>query len=115
MGSEASIYDKNEALQRLEGDEELFADMAKMFVDDTDAYCAALEEALKSGDAAAVRREAHTLKSLLATFSYEAGRMLAEHLEHLVAGGSLDSAPALVKEVLAATRRLSEALANDIA
>jgi HPt (histidine-containing phosphotransfer) domain-containing protein len=115
MGPEASIYDKNEALERLEGDAELFADMAKMFVDDSESYCAALEEALKSGDPAALRREAHTLKSLLATFSYEAGRVLAERLESLAASGSLDGTPALAVEVLVATRRLSEALANDIA
>lgn len=113
MGSEASIYDRNEALERLEGDAELFAEMAKMFIDDSETYCAALEDALKSGDPGAVRREAHTLKSLLATFSCEAGRVLAERLEHLAVDGALEGASALTAEVLAATRRLSVALSAD--
>ena len=115
MGAGESIYNKSEAVSRLEGDEQLFIDMANMFVADAEMYCSALEAALKSGDAKAVRREAHTVKSLFATFSYEAGRDLALRLEHLAATGSLDDATDLTLEVLAAVRRLSEALLHDYA
>lgn len=115
MGLAASIYNKQEAIERLEGDEDLFADMAGMFVTDAESYCVALAEALKSGDAKALRREAHTVKSLFATFSCEGGRELAERLEHLAAEGRLDGASALTFELIAVARRLREALANDLA
>ncbi len=113
MGLAASIYNKHEAIERLEGDAELFADMAGMFITDAESYCVALEEALKSGDARALRREAHTLKSLFATFSCEGGRELAERLEHLAATGGNEGVPELGQGVLAAIRALKEALAGE--
>lgn len=114
-GSESKIYDRAEAIERLDGNEPLFAEMAEMFVAESEAYCAELERAVASGDAEAVRREAHTLKSLLATFSSEAGRVLAMQLEMLAASGSLEDAESLTVEVLAAVRRLAAALASETA
>jgi HPt (histidine-containing phosphotransfer) domain-containing protein len=111
--SATTVYDKNQALERLGGDAALFAEMAGMFVAESETYCQALESALASADAAALRREAHTVKSLLATFSYEAGRQLALRLEQLAASGSLEGAAALSSEVVAAVRRLHAALAGE--
>lgn len=105
------IYDRAEAIARLDGDESLFAEMANMFVAECDNYCQALGSALAAGDAPLLRREAHTVKSLLATFSFETGRVLAQQLESLAATGSLDGAEALAQQVLAATRQLAAALA----
>ena len=110
---EPPIYDRTEALARLDGDTSLFSEMAGIFVAENDAYCRALEDALAAGDAPALRREAHTVKSLFATFSYEAGRELAMRLEHLAATGSLDGAEVLTKEVVAAVKRLGEAFAGE--
>jgi HPt (histidine-containing phosphotransfer) domain-containing protein len=109
--SATTVYDKAQALERLAGDAQLFAEMAGMFVADSESYCQALEKALASGDASALSREAHTVKSLLATFAYEAGRQAAMRLEYLAASGSLDGAAALTAEVVAAVRRLRVALA----
>ncbi|MBU1364767.1 MAG: Hpt domain-containing protein [Gammaproteobacteria bacterium] len=67
------VLDKASILERLGGDEEIFAMMVDMFVQDVDSNCAALGTALASGDAAVLRREAHTVKGLMATFSDEAG------------------------------------------
>ena len=111
--SATTVYDKAQALERLAGDAELFAEMAGMFVAESETYCQALETALASGDAAALRREAHTVKSLLATFSYEAGRELAVRLELLAASGSFEGAAALSAELVAAVKRLREALAGE--
>ncbi|MGB4065104.1 MAG: Hpt domain-containing protein [Azonexus sp.] len=69
----AFVLDKASILDRLGGDEEIFAMMVDMFVQDVGSNCAALATALASGDAAVLRREAHTVKGLLATFSDEAG------------------------------------------
>jgi HPt (histidine-containing phosphotransfer) domain-containing protein len=109
------IYDKAQALARLDGDESLFKELMDMFVAESESYCQALEAALSSGDAANLRREAHTVKSLLATFSYEVGRELALRLEHLAAGGTLDGAEELTREVIAAVRRLSAVFAAEAA
>ena len=111
--SATTVYDKDQAPRAGSGNAALFAEMADMFVAESETYCQALESALASGDAAALRREAHTVKSLLATFAYEAGRELALRLEQLAASGSLDGAAALTVEVVTAVRRLREAFAGE--
>lgn len=84
--------------------------MADMFIAECDAYCRGLETAL----AARMRRrcgdEAHTLKSVLATFSCETGRaFLAQQLEQQAAGGCLEGAEALSRQVIVAARALAAA------
>ena len=111
----SELFNHAEAVERLGGDEELFASVASLFVAESEGYCGALETALASADAAAVRREAHTVKSMLATFSYEAGRELAQRLEHLAASGSLEGADRLTAAVVNAVRRLVAALSKDAA
>jgi len=106
-------YDRNEAIARLGGDEALYVSVAGVFVASSADYCAALEAALRDADAAALRREAHTVKSMCATFSCEAGRVLAQRLEELAAAGDLAGAPVLTGEVVAAVRGLAVALAAE--
>ena len=106
-GSEVPVFDKAEALVRLGGDESLFNELTQLFVTESAGYCSALEAALSSADAAALRREAHSVKSMLATFSYEEGRVLAMQLEYLAAAGSLDGADRLTAQVIDAIRRLA--------
>ena len=110
---ETRIYDRAEAVARLDGDVSLFAEMADMFIAECDAYCRGLETALAAQDAATLRREAHTLKSVLATFSCETGRALAQQLEQQAAGGCLEGAEALSRQVIVAARALAVALAAD--
>ena len=112
--SASSLYDRAEALERLDGDEELFGSLAELFVAESAGYCRALETALAAGDAAALCREAHSTKSMLATFSYEDGRAVALQLERLAAGGSLDGAEVLTAQVLAAVKILADELAKEL-
>lgn len=86
----AFVLDKASILDRLGGDEEIFAMMADMFVQDVDSNCAALGTALASGDAAVLRREAHTVKGLMATFSDEAGAADASVVELRARDGFVD-------------------------
>ena len=111
----SELYDYAEALERLGGDEALFANVASLFIAESAGYCGALEAALASADVAAVRREAHTVKSMLATFSYETGRELALRLEYLAASGSLEGADRLTADVVDAVRQLVAALSKDAA
>lgn len=112
--SVSALYNRAEALERLDGDEELFGSLAELFVAESDGYCRALAAALAVADAAALRREAHTTKSILATFSYEAGRELAMQLERLAAGGNLEGTEALTAQVIAAIKRLADELDKEL-
>lgn len=109
------LYNRAEAIERLGGDEALYASVACLFVEGSAGYCAALDAALQAGDAAALRREAHTVKSMLATFSCEAGRGLAQRLEDLAAAGDLAGAQSLTEAVVAAIKQLVGALAVESA
>lgn len=112
--SASTLYNRAEALERLDGDEELFGSLAELFVAESAGYCSALEAALVARDVAALCREAHSAKSMLATFSYEDGREVAMQLERLAAGGSLDGAEALTAQVIAAVKRLADELAKEL-
>lgn len=107
-------YDRVEALARLGGDEELFANVASLFIAESEDYCHALELGLALANAATVQREAHTVKSMLATFSCESGRLRAFELERLGASGHLAGAAVLVAEVSLTVRALAELLAKDL-
>ena len=109
------LYNRAEALERLDGDEELFGTLAELFVAESAGYCRALEAALAAADVTALCREAHTAKSMLATFSCEAGSDVALQLERLAAGGSLEGAEALTARVVAAVRTLSDELGKELA
>jgi len=110
---EQPLYDRREAIERLGGDAPLFVAMAAMFVAESAGYCQALAAALANADAVELRLQAHTMKSLLATFSFEPGRLLAQRLEDLAAGGDIAGAAALTDEVSGAVVRLADALAAD--
>ena len=113
--SENFIYDGAEALRRLGGDETLLAQVSALFVSESDGNCRALQAALAAGDATALRRQAHTVKSMLSTFSCENGRKLAQQLEDLAASGRLEGAEALVDELLVVAMQLARALAQSAA
>jgi len=113
--SASTLYNRAEALERLDGDEDLFGNLAELFVAESTGYCDALEAALAAADAGVLRREAHTVKSMLATFSYEAGREVAMQLERLAADGSLDGAEDLTAQVVGAIKELADELAKDLA
>jgi HPt (histidine-containing phosphotransfer) domain-containing protein len=108
--SSAVVFDRAQALERLGGDEELLDSVASLFVEESTIYRRALGDALDSGDPATVQREAHTVKSVFATFSFESGRELAFRLEQLAAAGNLNGADVLTAELLAAIDVLAAAL-----
>ena len=91
--------DRAEAVARLEGDEELFAMLVKMFSDDLPNYLQRLNAALAGQDMEALSREAHTLKGLLATFSAGRGTALALELETRAKGGHVETLGVLVRQL----------------
>ncbi|MBS4020671.1 MAG: Hpt domain-containing protein [Dechloromonas sp.] len=94
------VLDKPAILERLGGDEDIFAMMVDMFLNEQDNNRQALLAAL-AADSAALQREAHTIKGLLATFSDGLGAELAQALEYQAKSGLVDDAQARVTELLA--------------
>jgi len=108
-------YDRADALARLGGDEELLCDASQLFMAESSDYCHALQAALDAADAPTLRREAHSVKSMFATFSCEHGRSLAAQLEQLAASGQLTGATEQVADVVATIRQLAGILAQAVA
>lgn len=90
--SETLFLDKEFILENMGGDEDLFVDMAQMYVDEHKEYLHNLEHALSGNNSEKLRHEAHTLKSLFATFADDAGRELAIAVEHQAKNGQIDIA-----------------------
>ena len=107
------MYDRADALMRLGGDEELLSNVSQLFVAESDLYCQALHRAMT--DAQSLRREAHTVKSMFATFSCEAGRAQAAQLEQLAASGQMAGAAQRVAALVATIRQFSAVLDNETA
>lgn len=106
----AFVLDKTSILDRLGGDEEIFTMMVDMYVEDLDSNCEALSAALVSGDVSVLRREAHTVKGLLATFSDDDGAAEAALVEQNASQGIVADQAAAVDGLLARMRQVAEVL-----
>ena len=92
--------DREEMLERLGGDEELVADVIRLFLEDTPQRLASIKAAVDRRNADQIRTTAHTLKGTAANVSAPGLLAAAGVLERLGAEGRLDAAEA-------AWRRLS--------
>jgi two-component system sensor histidine kinase/response regulator len=86
-----SIFDRDELLKRLSGDQDLLADVLKMFVEDCPHRIEAIRGAVERGDAAQIRSEAHALKGAAGNVSAAAVFAAARALEAAAAEARLDA------------------------
>lgn len=110
----AFVLDRGLILERLGGDEEIFAVMIDMYLQDLDNYCGNLETALAAGESATLQREAHTVKGLLATFADEAGAQAAYAIEQQAKQGNLQGLEAPVVAIQARLRVVGEVLRAEL-
>ena len=99
------VLDRELILARLGGDEEIFAMMVDLFLQDAESISISFASALAQGDSVVLLREAHTIKGLLATFSDEEGAAAAFAVEQQIKQGNIES---LQPAVAALQRRLCE-------
>jgi HPt (histidine-containing phosphotransfer) domain-containing protein len=102
------------ALAQLEetvGDREFVAELIGDFLDGLPAQLAALRAAASSGDAGALHRVAHTLKSNAATFGAEGLAEACRELEHAARTADRADAGDLLARVEAEAGRAAPALA----
>lgn len=108
---QSRIFDYEAAIEQLAGDAELFREMANLYLLEKDAYVSAISDAFSANDANALRREAHSVKSVFASFVCEGGRVAAATLESSAALGNCAEAAPQVSEVVAQLEKLAAALA----
>lgn len=109
------VLNRKSILDRLGGDEEIFVMMLDMFLQDVDSNCAALDVALASGDHTALKREVHTVKGLLATFSDDHGAAEALVVEQKAKHGEVAGQQLAVAALQARLREVAVALGNELA
>jgi len=100
LARQASPIDSQAVLERLGGDSELFADVARLFLESCPAGVSAIKAAIDDRDAAALMKAAHALRGAAANLSAGALCDAAQILERLGAESRLEPAEA-------AWRRLS--------
>ena len=112
---ESNILDMHvvQALRELGGDDEpgLFDEVVELFLTDTKNSVAKLVAAFEAGDAQAMQRVAHTMKSSSANVGAMRMSKLCFELEKLGRAGSCEGAQALVEETCKHFEEVSAALA----
>jgi HPt (histidine-containing phosphotransfer) domain-containing protein len=90
--SDQQPFDLAAALQRVEGDVELLAELADMFVEEHGSLCSQILQAMDQGDAEGVTRAAHSLKGSVGNFNAQAAFEAALNVETAGRTGDLDAA-----------------------
>jgi signal transduction histidine kinase/CheY-like chemotaxis protein len=81
------IFDREEALARVEGDEQLLQELVELFLTDAPRYLTELRHTLTSGDAADLARIAHTIKGAVANLGAHVASSAALQLEQRAQSG----------------------------
>ena len=96
------ILDIKAAVNRLDGDTELYAEVGQIYLEDAPEILAKLTEAISAGDREALERHAHSLKSASANIGAERARAAAFAIERVAETAELSALESL-KEELAQT------------
>jgi CheY-like chemotaxis protein len=100
------------AIERIGGDEALLREMAALFNEERARLMDETRAALDQGDAAALRRAAHTLKGSVVHFESAKTTAAALRLERIAMSGDLTEAPGAFRELESNVEQLDAALAS---
>lgn len=81
MTDQTRVLDREAALSRIGGDEDLLREIAALFLDDYPSLEERIRKALLAGDAEELQRASHTLKGAVANFAAEQAYQCALELE----------------------------------
>jgi len=104
--------DRTSLLERVEGDQELLAEMVNLFVEDAPNLLATMREAFDRGDMAVLERSAHSLKGAASNLSAQVTAAAAFRLEKDAKNMDAESVKASLAEVERAVGRLLPVLAS---
>jgi HPt (histidine-containing phosphotransfer) domain-containing protein len=107
------VFDKAAALDRVDGDVELLAELAGLFLEDCPSLLQQIQEAVAASDSKKLAQAAHTLKGSVGNFCAKPATEAALRLEMMGRSGDLALAvPALMdlEKAMERLRPLLEAL-----
>ncbi|MGI9648476.1 MAG: response regulator [Acidimicrobiia bacterium] len=107
---DGGALNRREALQRVEGNLELLAEMVGLFVDEYPAVAEAIQTGLAEADLDKVATAAHQIKGNLATFAAGDGAAAAAELEAMARAGDLHGAEGAWERFLEVFSRLEPEL-----
>jgi len=87
------VLDRESALERLGGDEEMFEEFLGLLLDQCSNDVPRIAQAIQADDAAEVESLAHSLKGAAASLSAERVRAVSSYLEQAGRNGDLSEAP----------------------
>jgi PAS domain S-box-containing protein len=105
------VFDEAAALARVDGDRDLLKTLVELFFETCPEQLTQLRAAVAAGDAATVRRLAHTIKGAVGTFGAGPAVEAAARLETMAREGTLGGAEEARAALDAAVERLKPALA----
>jgi two-component system sensor histidine kinase/response regulator len=107
-----AIFDREEALSRLLGDQELLAELAGVFLKDYMNQLADIRQALREADLLKLEHAAHSLKGAVANFGAQRSFSIAFELEKAARNNDFSSCPQLSGELAAELEILRPELAK---
>lgn len=107
-----TVFDVNDALNRVEGDRELLEEIVRIFTGECSSNMDAIRQAFASGDARLLERLAHTIKGASANLSAATVSEAAFKLEKLASSGNLENAGEWIDTLQREINRLLPELAS---
>ncbi len=107
---ENAIFDREELWMRLDGDEKLFKEIYRLFLEDCPNMLSAIREAIAQGDGEALMQAAHKLKGSVGNFGARRAVEAALRLEDMGREGDLSGAEEGYRTLETEIEHLMEAL-----
>jgi HPt (histidine-containing phosphotransfer) domain-containing protein len=107
-------FDRGDFLKRLSGDEELFVDVIRLFLEDCPARLAAIRAALDAHSAEDIRATAHALKGSAANLSARGLVEAAHAMEQIGADRQLEAGDAAWTRLQVEASLLIELLGREL-
>ena len=106
------VFDRESALAAVDGDLELMAELAELFLSDAPGLVEEIRCSVREGDAQALRRSAHTLKGAASNFRAQATVQAALCLECMGRDEDLGDAEQALERLLHELDHLNPQLAK---
>ena len=105
-----AVFDREAALERVDGDEELFQEIAELFLEDFAEDVTSVKQAVAAGDATAIDHAAHKIKGSVGNLGGVAAQQVAFELEQIGRSGDAGQAPEVLPRLLAELDKLKTLL-----
>ncbi|MDA0745180.1 MAG: response regulator [bacterium] len=109
-GGDQEVFNKDELLERVDGDEALFDELIGLFLEDCPTVLADIRAAVEQKDGEELERAAHRMKGMAGNFSAGPVVAVAHRLEGMGREGNLGSIEEEYKELKVEALRLIDAL-----